>query len=241
MIKKALGLGLLMVLALSALASPATSSDSFTSAASSTVLTGTGEPLFQFTPAKLQLTCKTSKYNGTFTGGAVGEITVTATYTGNATEEDGPNCSGAVVGNVSVNMNGCDYKFTGATTGVDHEYVTKFGTLTVTCPAGKEVEISWSGCTVKIPGQTPTEGGLTYTNETENGLGILKAPVVLTGLTYTSTGPICALDGVSSEANTLDLLDIFKATGYEDKCAAKECPINGDEFKVGKQVAIEVS
>lgn len=51
---------------------------------------------------------------------------------------------------VTVHMNGCEYKFSSHTT------------VTILCPAGKEIELTVGGppalCTVKIPAQGPLEG-----------------------------------------------------------------------------------
>jgi hypothetical protein len=232
---------LVTVLALSALsASAASSTDSLTSAAEKTILTGHGEDnIFKFTSgSELQIHCWNSTLAGTIDEPSVPKATVLPTYKGKKGEPTNTSCE-SLIGIVRVDMNGCNYLLTGDTTQEDGGKAD--AEVKIECPEGKEIEFT-NNCKVKIPAQAPTSGGVTYTNGTDNGKGDVTVTFTLTGLTYTAEGSFCSVAGiVPSESDTLDLIGTMTVTGYADQCEVGKCPENGDEFKEGGQVSIEVS
>jgi hypothetical protein len=205
------------------------------------VLTGTGhDSVFKITPAgggTVPVECTTANFSATVENGAE-EATVFASYVGKPNETPhGAACESAF-GSVTVDMNGCDYKLTGNTTGSDEGKAD--ATVWIQCKkVGEHIVLTQSLCTIKVPAQTPTSGGVIYANETENGKGVVKITATVTGITYTSEGSFCALGGVSSEGDNADYNGTAVITGYEDQCKAEECA--SGEFKEGKQVDVEVS
>lgn len=210
-------------------AGPAAAQDLFTSAAKTTVLTGISKTSASvYTSPKLSMDCGTLSLAGTFKSGAK-EVTVTPTYTG----------AKGTPGECDLNdipfpldMNGCSYDLTGETTQEDGGKADAIARIT--CPKGAEITTTGPlGCAIKIPPQTPTSGGVTYTNEPGGKVGVTET---LTGLTFTTTSG-CAIWGFPSEADTLDFIGSFVLEGFEDLGG----PFNGDEFKEGAGVGIEVS
>lgn len=232
---------LVTVLAIGALtASAASSTDSFTSTSKQTILTGHGEDnIFKFTSgSELQVHCWNSTFAGTTSELSVPKATVFPTYKGKKGEPNNTSCE-SPIGIVRVDMNGCNYLLTGDTTKEDGGKTD--AEFKIECPENKEIELT-NNCKVKIPAQTPTTGGITYANGTDNGKGDVTVTFTVTGLTYTAEGSFCSVAGiVPSQADTLDLIGTMTVTGYEDKCEVGKCPENGDEFKEGEQVSIEVS
>ena len=212
---KALGLALVAVFALSAMAaSSASAVDKVTTGVSPAVLTGVSE-LGQFkitTPGEPNVRCTTSKYNVKVASGA-SEITIEPTYEGTlgvTPHAHHCNLSFAGANEATVDLNGCDYDLKGETTGSDNG---TDATVSVTCPAGQEITITTNvGCTFHIPPQTPTSGGATTTNKS----GKVEVKVTSTGITYTTSGAFCALGGLPAEGNNADYTDtvLMSATAW---------------------------
>jgi hypothetical protein len=145
-----------------------------------------------------KIECTTSTFSGTAQNGN-SSLTINPTYTGriNVTPHETP-CSGSP-GSLTIDMNGCDYDLTGSTTGSDSG---TDATISITCPANTEIVVTTSsGLNLKIPAQTPTSGGVTYTNEA----GKVKVTETSTGITYTCESPfLCSLSGIATEGNTAD-------------------------------------
>lgn len=99
-----------------------------------------------------EIVCNSVSLDGTTTNSTVTELLLTPSYSGCHTigSESG----------VSINTNGCVYRFTVAR-GTEQ-------TLDLVCPAGKAVEISHPNCLVKVPPQNNL-GGVTYTTVTVDG------------------------------------------------------------------------
>ncbi len=165
------------------------------------------------------------------------EVTALSTYTGieNETPHTSSKCS-STVGTVTVDMNGCGYVLTGDTS--NEHSGGKDAKVWIECPAEKEIVITSGLCETTVPAQTPTEGGVTYTNETENELGVVKVSATITGITTTAKHSFgCTVAGIPSEGQTGDYTGTTSITGYEYKGG----PENGDEFEIGNQLGIEVS
>jgi hypothetical protein len=99
-----------------------------------------------------EIGCTTQTHTATTTTETVSSITVTPTYTGCTTTSNGEK--------VEVTVNGCTYTFTVAKSTVD----TTEQTAHLLCPAGQRIEVHHPNCTVTINPQTTTTG-LTYTTK----------------------------------------------------------------------------
>ncbi len=202
---KVLGLALGAVFAFSAMAaSSASAIDTFTtSAGASDTVTGVShDNVFNITGPEAKVECTTSHFSGTIANNSA-HATITPTYTGiiGETPHNNPECNGPFGSTAAVNMTTCDYDLTGTTTGSDSG---TDATISITCTtAGDEIMVTTSlGAVLKIPAQTPTSGGVTYTNE---GLTKVKVKATATGITYTcSTAFLCGLAGIATEGNTAD-------------------------------------
>jgi hypothetical protein len=235
---KVLGIVLGAVFAMSAvMASAASATDTFTpEGGGNAVVTGEAEAgtfnKFEITGAGFKIECAKAIFNGTLSNGA-SSVTIYPTY---YKTTPGSRCD-ATVGEGVVKMNGCTYDLTGNTTGSDGG---TDATIWISCPAGKVIEIDFVlGCTVKIPSQTPTSGGVTYTN----GVNVKKDVTVketITGITYTSNAS-CSIFGIQPHGNDMDLTGAITFKGFVDNCTVGECPRNVDEFTEGSQIGIEYS
>jgi hypothetical protein len=242
---KALGLALGAVFALGALtASSAFAVDTLTTQVSPAIVTATGDNnKFEITSPKTAVECTTSTLAGTVKSGS-SVNTFEVTYTGklNATPHTSTECTGAgLISSLTVHMNGCDYDITGNTTGKDisdsSKGIVKDATIWVTCPVGKHIAITTNvGCTLTIPEHTPTEGGLTYTNETVGGKKQVTVHETITGITYTTDGFACALGGLPSEGNNSDYTGTLVAKAFEDLGGTKHL-----DFTEGAQIDLESS
>jgi hypothetical protein len=208
---KTLGLALVAVFAFSAMAaSSASAVDTFTGPAGSIPITATGtNNKLEITGAGAKFECTTAHFAGTTTSGSK-EITVTPTYSGtmNVTPHT-THCSGTGPP-LHVHMNGCAYILTGNTTGEDPPVVGKDATVWIECPivGGVQKEITTTntglGVTIHIPPQTPTTGGVRYTNNVPVA-GQVTIHTTLTGITYTCTPAFtCTLGGLGHHGNNSD-------------------------------------
>jgi hypothetical protein len=216
---KALGLALVAVVALSAMAaSSASAVDKVTTTPATAVLTGVSHVgKFKVTSGTQPVTeCTTSKYAAKITSGA-SEITVEPTYEGTlgvTPHVAGEHCNITGGGRATVDMNGCDFDLTGNTTQTDPPVVGNDAVVSLTCPVGAEVVITTNvGCNLKMPAQTPTQGGVTYTNK---GATQVEVKVTSTGVTFTTEGALCGFLGLPSEGNTADYNDtvVMSATTW---------------------------
>jgi hypothetical protein len=228
---KALSLALGAVFAMGAMmASTASATDFFTNAAGkgSDLLTGTGtDHEFSIASGTQVFECATARFAGTATHGS-STVTVDAEY--NGTPEKAPNhtatehCRGTGGHKIVVDMNGCDYDLTGNT-----ELTETHGTdakVWITCPAGKEIEVTDTSVsvTIDVPEQTPTakKGGVTYTNLVgHTGGDSIEINATVTGITWTCTPAfLCGLGGIASEGNDGTYTGHVKATCWADNNGA---------------------
>lgn len=198
---KALGLALVAVFAMSAIAASAAQAGHYTGGANPTILDGsaTTNQVFE-TESELPLTCTTVAAGaGTeIPGGTATTITVNPVYT---------NCSSLVNNDTTVTMNGCDYTFTEPTTNGGN---ADLGTIPVDlhCPAGHKIEVhiytssshATSFCTVTIfpwneaEGEEATEqsvGTVSYENTTSVSPKVVHVTANISGLSYTEHGALC--------------------------------------------------
>jgi hypothetical protein len=179
---KVLGLALVAVFAMSAVAASMASADDLTSEVSPVTLTGAQEENDVLTTTAGNISCKEIKYKGT---------AVTPTTTVSVTPEY-PEKSGGVTNCTAlgfpmlVDVNGCSYLFhigAGVTT----------GTLDIVCPAGKEITVtvnylSTVKCIIHVPAQTGL-GPVTYTNVGSGATREITVSAKITNLKYSHTRP----------------------------------------------------
>jgi hypothetical protein len=217
---KALGLALVAMFTLGIMASSASATDLLTvpkAPVSLKVTGGTSELKITGTPSVLK--CHHFKAVVEATSTATKEATAKEiTYTGKKEDTENHECESSF-GNITVDMNGCDYDLTGETTGKDE--LKEDATVSITCPVheGKRTEITITtkaGCTIHIHEQTSTEGGVTYTNGTgANGKPDVTVHATVTGITFTTTGAFCSLGKLPAEGNTADYTGTVTVEGPE--------------------------
>jgi hypothetical protein len=156
---KALGLAVVAVLALNAMAAAsASATDLFTSDAPSeeTTITGTqtGAQPHKFTVLGQPIECSEAHFMGKVVGNSVESVTVSPSYSG-CTYGSNP---------ATVNMRDCDYNFTSETNESGHNVVH-----IEECPTGApitvEIVVGGTNCKLTIITQTPGQG-VTFTNDT---------------------------------------------------------------------------
>jgi len=225
---KALSLALGAVFAFGAMmASTASAVDVFTNAGKtgSDILTGvSADNVFSLPGAEFK--CKTSRFAATATHGK-STVTVDAEYFGTpkvvshgATEH----CLGNAADKVVVDMNGCDYEINGETTGKDitdpSGGKTLYGKVWIKCPVGNEIKVTdiTFGVTIRVHEQTPTEGGVLFTNTpTHTGAEAITLQVTVTGITYNCEPALtCAFGGISKEATDAHYTGTVTTTCFED-------------------------
>ncbi len=208
---KALGISLVAMLALSsAVVSTASALDTFTVPKAGTILTGTGGPhILQMTGTSYKSECSHVKIKATAKAAPSSQITTEKIeYTGKTpipAETENTKCESSF-GDVTFDPNGCGYVLTGDTAAKDKD--TTDARVSIECPIGNAFTITTApavACTIHVPAQTPTEGGVTYTNGTNaKGQADVTVHATITGLTYSTTGLGCAFAGLPAEGNTLD-------------------------------------
>ncbi|HEY5815829.1 MAG TPA: hypothetical protein VIS95_05755 [Solirubrobacterales bacterium] len=226
---KVLGLALVGALAFCVTGVSTASATIFEAEDKSTVLTGTTHDNIFNIPGGSSFQCTTSSFDGTALHGA-STATVLPTYNGivNETPHTNVKCT-ASLGSVTVDVNGCHYKLTGNTTGSDS------GTdaiVWIECPAGQVIKITGPlGCSISVPSQTPTSGGVVYDNVSSHpGGSAIKVTATSTGITFTATAN-CGFVGIPSHGDNATYVGTVTATGYVDK---------GSEFSEGSQVGVSV-
>jgi hypothetical protein len=190
---KALGLALIAALAvgavsvMSATANPGEKQGHFTSDAAGawTHVTGSREGTLHenvFIDHALgdALTCTTVNATASVGVATATELTATPTFAGCKTTNEGRE--------FHVDMNACAFVLT-----IFEKPETKDQTTHLECPAGKEVTLTVTGpfgvkCTIHIPPQTPTTGGVVYTTTTDaNKKHTLTGEITAFGITNNRT------------------------------------------------------
>jgi hypothetical protein len=170
---KALGLALVAVFALSAMAASSASADTFSAAAEPAFLTGSQglEKEDEFVVTNGITRCSVVKYDGQQATSPTTSVTLTPTY---------ETCKSLGLSAV-VDTNGCDYLFTIN----DTTHLDTTGTIHIDCPTGQEITVTvappTAKCIIHVPEQTVP---VTYANAAN---GDIKATVDYNGLTYSET------------------------------------------------------
>jgi hypothetical protein len=233
---KVLGPALALGLAIGAMTAPtATATDLFTASKEKAWVTGiASNVVIEFTTS-MQLECTTSVLTGTLVNGS-SEITARTSLGGkpNATPH-GEDCTesfgGGQFGEAKFDMNDCHFKLTGSTTGSDGG---ADATVWIECPAGTSIQITDTrGCTISIPSQTPTSGGVTYANLPNHvGGSAIKIITTLTGITYSTNFTCQFIYGMPVESNNVDFIATTILTGYEDLGGTMTAPTEGAQIPI---------
>jgi hypothetical protein len=174
---KALGLALIAICAMGAVAASAASAVEFHSEKTSTALSGSQVNVNKFTTDSGEITCAKATFSGTTS--AVNTTEPTQTVTPSYSE-----CHLIFIFtfNVTVDMNGCAY--------VLHAN----GEVDIECPTveGKQkvIEVTAPSCTVTVPAQTGLKG-VTYTNEGKGTGRTVTVNSNVTGIKYEEHGSAC--------------------------------------------------
>lgn len=175
---KALGLGLLAALALSAAAAPAASANPFFhSEFAGIFLTGgqTGAVANTLTTDLGEMKCNVARFDGT-----QGPMTTT-TMTLKPTYEE---CK-VGMSNATVTLNGCAYTFH-----LEEQTEPIEARMGIECPDGEEIEVETAECTITIPAQEPRKE-VTFTNEGEGTTRAVVADLNVSGIHYEEHGAGC--------------------------------------------------
>jgi hypothetical protein len=209
---KALGLALGAVFAFGAMAaSSASAVDTITGPAGGFPITATNLDngvhnihRFEITSSGTSVECTTAHFQtAANVANGASTITVTPTYKGTlGVTPTTTHCEGEGVGTVDVNMHGCTYTLEGNTVSSDGTR----GPVWINCTAGNEISVAVTelGVTLHIHAQTPTTGGVTYTNVAGTPTKVTVNAQV-TGITYSCEPAfVCFLGGIPSEGNDAD-------------------------------------
>lgn len=148
----------------------------FHSASENTTLKGTNINVHHFATNSFDVTCQAASFEGTQSAKTTTTLTLTAKY--------GPTCHVIILFTFSatINFKSCDLQFYAG------------GDIEVKCKtAGDQIEITSTGCNIKIPPQLITGGALYQNNGSKTRFTISSQA---TGIEYSQSGSSCAtLDG----------------------------------------------
>jgi len=166
--RKLKGLGLMFValLALAGFSSSAMAAE-FHSETAHTIISGE-QPAGTndvFTVNAGKVTCNSATYSGTTSAATTSEIEVEPKYS---------ECTAFGFVSTTIDVEGCKYKFTPATSTPQ---------LHIICPAGKTLHVTAFNCWVKIGSQTLS--GITYDNSGSGTSRDVTATANVSGITYT--------------------------------------------------------
>ncbi|HYP54880.1 MAG TPA: hypothetical protein VEQ41_01075 [Solirubrobacterales bacterium] len=187
---KILGVGLLAVIATSALAAASSSAETgghFVSDGVHTTISSTDDlvHLVRFsTDQGTPIECTTESYSGTTEGLTVTQVTIAPQYKECLTQ-------GQASHTATVDIGGCTYRLTIAN-------LSQFdNTVHLHCPTGVAgAVITHPNCTMRIPPQTPS-GGVVYTGITEFGKHAFTVDVTARNITTHYEGGICIFLGTT--------------------------------------------
>jgi hypothetical protein len=179
---KALGLALVAVFAMSAVAASAAQAEhKFTSESTTTYLLGEQKTKNVFTTSGGTVECTGAKFEGgPFSGTELKSVTIHPTYTG---------CTAFGL-NATVETTGCNYI-------IEAAGKEEMGTAKVECEEGKLIRIKPLGCEVTVGPQTPTTPTVSFTNESTGKTADVLVTAEVGGITYTSSGFPCGPSGTN--------------------------------------------
>ena len=220
---KALGLGLLAMVAMSAFAvmnAAAKTDGHFTFGSHNTVITGEeGDHELHFRPEggtdNERIGCDIAHYHGEHKT-PVGQDTTTTELTITPTWSQ---CytTGSPNTKFEVHENNCDLLFTSR-----KEPEKNDATVHVKCPTSPGIVITHPNCSIRVPAQTvggAAGNGVTYTTQTEtNGIHWITLDVKVPGITTHYEGGICIFLGTthtSTMEGSVTVKGFDKATGNQ--------------------------
>lgn len=169
---KAFSLAIVAAVAMTAIAAPAAPAASFHSEASATTLSGSQRPTHVLNMDIGELSCETVTFAGSQNGTTSETWTITPTY---------KECTLATIFGpiaVTMNFNGCDYKFNAN------------GLMHIECSVGKTIIMSGPGCTHTIPAQT-VPNAISYSNTGSGSARDIDATFNISELEYSYSGFTC--------------------------------------------------
>lgn len=219
----ALAIALLGVLAISGIAAADASAvtHTFHGEVEPIVLTAEQESAFVFSVGEIKLECKKVRLQGT-------GVQKTEEIEGHTEVEE---CE--IFGMAAtVKTEGCTNRLTGETSESGDAPVK------LECEAGKFIEVTTSGCTIKVGSQTVAGGGVHYTDLGSGTGREVTVAVTESKIAYTSSGFVCMLSGLPSSGNNAGLVGTFVTKGYED--LKEPGPPTKPPYEIGAQVGIWV-
>jgi hypothetical protein len=217
---KVLGLSLVALAVIGAMSAASASAvtDKVTTGLSPALLTGVSHNnVFKNDPGIENFTaefkCTTSSFAATVTTGA-SEVAAHVEYRGtlNQTPHE-VHCNADPAGTVTVDMNGCNYVVNGAT---NFEFD---GLVSIACTGGNQITITSSlGITLSVPPQSPTKGGVSFTNvASHTGNSAVKVTATATGITTTCAPAFsCGLAKIPTHSNAYEYIGDVTMTAFKD-------------------------
>jgi hypothetical protein len=223
---KALGLSLVALFAMSAIgASSASAVDVLTvGTGTNALVTGVGQTHeIEYEPNGITFfQCTTAKFAATVQNGdSVTTVDVKYEGTLNETPHNMADCN-SDLGEMLVDTTGCGYQITGETTGSDpNGSATKDATIWVHCEGENKIKITRTNTNVvvTVPPQTPTKGGVVYTNvPNHDGNHAVNIRATVTGVTASCAPTFtCTLGGLPHHSNIYKYTGDVTMTAYEDR------------------------
>lgn len=195
--------------------------EKFHSVVEPTVLTGTNEGEDTFTVGAFSVKCTTTTVSGTWTTKTPETMTLHPTYTG---------CEDSNGEAASIFTTGCNLVYWSEVLG------TSDAKVEVECEAGQSIRVAVTACTMTITPQANL--GATYANGKVNNIGDITVKSTWEA-GFTKHGLCLGIEGTKGK-----FTGSWTVTGYEDQCAAGECPFapggvgDKDGYKEGKVVEI---
>jgi hypothetical protein len=182
---KALGLALVAVFALTAVAASAAQAAEFHAEEAPVFFEGSQVEQHIFTVDKGTVKCNTATFTGSSATATTATVTLTPVYS---------TCKFAGTA-ADVKMNGCDYLF--------HLSSATTATVDVVCSGGAEIEVesTTTNCIVHVPAQN----GLSHVILASEGTTTTRditATVTVAGIHYTEVGSECKFNGVATTNGT---------------------------------------
>jgi hypothetical protein len=183
---KVLGLALVAVFAMSAVAASASSAAQFHSEGANTTFSGGQTTQHRFGTTTGTVICSTASFSGEAANATEESLTITPVYSGCEFEE---------LFEVTVNTNGCKYTF--------HASSATNGTVDIKgCGTNKYIQVgSTLTCRVRVPEQNGISAVM-YTNEGSGANRKVLVTAEVTNLRYEESGLFCANSGTSMENGT---------------------------------------
>jgi uncharacterized protein affecting Mg2+/Co2+ transport len=147
-----------------------------------------GKQIFTTTPGTV--TCNEVTGSATIAKGTTESTEVLSSSITYNNSGSADTCPGPFGTQPKIEMNGCNYRFTaGQTIGTSGKETT--GTAHIVCPAGQQIVINATGCTIKVPTQTPTGGHIIFKTIITTPQNHITIETTLSGITYSDSGLLC--------------------------------------------------